>query len=296
MNAPDFLIVGAGKSGTSSLHYYLSLHPEICMPQTEKELNFWHTYQHEKERGILNRNPSLPTTYNEYQSYFKLKTNKQISGEACPSYLYYYKDTVNNLKELKDNWQDIKIIIILREPIDKIWSHYKFIRSKNLDPDKLSLSDSLKLENKRLGNNHLLPDLFLVDNTRYYEQVLYYQSNFNNVKVLLYDDLVKNTQKLLNEITEFLGVKRFVPDNLKQIYNASKDVLTTVGFIQKLKGKGIGKLMPERTKRLLINTISTKEKMSPKTRLYLQSIFKPEVEKLNTVIDKDLSSWLEQYG
>jgi hypothetical protein len=268
------------------------------MPKKVKELNFWHTYNHEDERAILKWANVFPTTIKEYEQHFDHKRPNQICGEASPSYLIYYKDTIDNLKTLHANWGEIKIIIILREPIDKIWSHYKFSKNHDLDPLDLSLPQTLKLEGSRINDISLLPDLHFVHNTRYFDQVKYYQEYFDNVKVLLYDDLKKNSQTVLDEITDFLEIARFVPDNADKVFNASRRVYKPNKIVKMTTGSGLGKYLPRELKGC-INYIkqisSSEEKMDAKTEMYLRGIFRPEIEKLNTIIEPDLTGWLKKY-
>jgi hypothetical protein len=295
MNKLDFLIVGAAKSGTSSLHYYLCNHPELCMPKNIKELHFWHTHRHETERTITSKSNSIPKTIEEYFSFFEHKKPHQICGEVTPAYLYFYEDTVANLKEYIADYQDIKIIIILREPIDKIWSQYKWSRNMKLDPERLTLPQSLKKEKERLKDTSLSPSLHFVNMSKYYEQVKYYQEHFKQVKVVLYDDLKREPLSVIKEITDFLNISEYKPDNIKQIYNTSRGTTHMNKTVKKMTGLGFGRFIPRKIKDFLLNASYQEEKMSAKTRKQLVAIFKPEINNLNKIIDKDLSPWLKQY-
>jgi hypothetical protein len=292
---PDFLIVGAAKSGTSSLHNYLALHPNLCLPERVKELNFWHTFGHEAERAILNYADVYPRTLSDYVWHFKHRKPGQLCGEASPSYLIYYQDTVDNLMKLHTKWQDVHIIIILREPIDKIWSHYRFIRNLKLDPLDLTLPEMLNLEDQRINDMTLLPDLHLIHNTRYYEQVKYYMDHFPKVRVLLYDDLLTDTQQVLNEITGFLGVDTFIPDNINRVFNASSRVLKAGKKMRVPGGHFLSSLLQGKVKHKISNVLVREEKMTKKTKRRLANIFKPEVKSLEKLIDRDLSRWLKRY-
>ncbi len=107
-------------------------------------------------RTVLKVSPNLPTNWLTYLGLFHDCQENQICGEATPSYLYYHDRTIKNIKALHPEWQKLKIIIILREPIDKIKSHYRFIQKYNLDPDNLSLLDSILQEDERKKKNRLI--------------------------------------------------------------------------------------------------------------------------------------------
>jgi len=295
-NLPDFLIVGAAKSGTSSLHFYLSEHKQVIMPEKIKELNFWHTYGHHDKRAILDFYPEMPRNIDDYVSFFKEKHHNELLGEISPSYIIYYEDTVNNLQSFyEEKAKKLKIVIILREPIDKIWSHYKFVKMYGLDPDNLSLKESILKEEERKKNNSLLPDLFYIDNTRYYKQVKYYLDNFEQVKILLYDELKKDTQSVLNEICDFLGIEHFTPENLNKKFNPSRTIIKRTKAAKLATKFHINKLISKNWKRKYRQLIYREEKMPESVHKTLKKVFKEEITKLNEIIDKDLSHWLKLY-
>lgn len=290
---PDFIIVGAAKSGTSSLHEYLSTHPDVFMPKL-KELNFFHAYG-QANPPIWERSPEMPTNPMAYASHFYEANADQLKGEASPSYLIYYKRTIANIKRFYKGRKEPKIIIILREPIDKIWSHFRFNRMRNLDPDALSLEEALEVESERLKNPTYLPDVHYIHNTQYLQQVKAYLDNFEEVQVLLFDDLKKDPIKLISEVQTFLGVKNEVPENLGQTYNRSSVATVpsnnAVAWALKVGLTRIPFPFKEKLKAKLLK----KETMSEGVEERLIQLFKPEVEGLETLLNRDLSSWLSKY-
>ena len=292
---PDFLVVGAAKSGTSSLDQYFRQHPDIYMPELIKELNFFHLKGHEHERAILKRVRYLPTNELSYLGHFYNKKKNQISGECSPSYLIYYEDTIENIKELHLDWKNLKIIIILREPIDKIWSHYKFVRMKGLDPENLTLDESLQQETKRLKNKNLLPDLFYINNTSYYEQVKAFLENFNYVKIINYDELKRNPNEVVKSAFDFLGVNKNIQIDTSKRHNASKPILNYKSDLYKKIANNspifLHRLIPSTFK----NKLKVEEKMSSEVKTVLAENFLPEIQKLKKVTNMDFSDWEKKY-
>ena len=100
---PNFLIVGAAKSGTSSLHNYLNQHPEVFMPSYNsegmkvKEPRFLikDLVKHRLHNGVW--------TWEEYKSLFNDVIDEKAIGESTVLYLYYYKDAIKNIKEKLGN-------------------------------------------------------------------------------------------------------------------------------------------------------------------------------------------------
>lgn len=111
MNSPNFFLAGVAKAGTSTLHAQLRSHEQIFMSEP-KELHF---YCKCPER--------LKTIPNEdaYLSVFAgASSNAKIIGEASPCYSYY--DGL--MESLAERWADARILITLRDPVDRFWSHY----------------------------------------------------------------------------------------------------------------------------------------------------------------------------
>ena len=301
---PDFLIVGAAKSGTSSLHTYLSKHPDIYMPEKRKELYFWHVATN-TNRSIIDHagEGNIPTRLNEYLEYFGDARENQITGEACPSYLYFHNHVLQNLQEHHANWKDVKIIIILREPVSRIVSQYRFVCKKRLDPEFLSFSDSLKVEADRVKRNELLPDLFYTEVSKYAEQVEFYLKNFNNVHVCLYDDLKENPRKLLENLCNFLEVDSSkLPEFDFEVVNASTGAKKLKHPLIVEKARGAGQLLlawlPEAVKVFLREKIEgalSEPVVIPDDEVArLNKIFRPEIEKLEKVLGKNISVWIRQ--
>ncbi len=298
---PDFLIVGAAKSGTSSLHSYLSKHPDIYMPEKRKELYFWHVATN-KNRSIIDRvgEGNIPTRLNEYLEYFEDAQVGQVTGEACPSYLYFHDHVLQNLRLHHINWKDVRIIIILREPVSRIVSQYRFVCKKRLDPEFLSFSDSLKAEGERVKQNELLPDLFYTDVSKYSGQVGVYKKNFNNVYVCLYDDLKANPRKLLKNLCDFLEV------DSKKLPEFDFEVVNPSTGAKKLKHPLVVK-KARRASRLFLGWLPVKFKVFLREKFEgalsetvvvpdddvgkLRMLFQEEIEKLEAILGRDLSCW-----
>lgn len=297
VNFPDFMIVGAAKSGTTSLDVYLKEHPDIFMPWF-KETWFFHLVDN-PNKAILKIYPFLPTNILTYLGLYADAQPNQVCGEATPSYLYYHDLTIKNIKKYHPNWQNLKIIIILREPIDKVISHYKFVRKGNLDPKKLTLPEALKAEKERMAENKVLLDLFYIDNTLYYEQVKAYQDNFDNVKIFLYEDLKNNPKRLIKELYEYLEVdSTFVPKTLGERFNPSNNVMIPRNKVYKYlinREQKIIKFIPEYFFKKIKYLLLKEEKIEVKTIEYLKKAFKEDVIKLQGIIDNDISHWIKKY-
>lgn len=208
---PDFLIIGTQKGGTTSLYKYLIRHPQI-LGANYKEIHF---FDMNYQNGI-----------NWYRRQFPIKkTNQELIGEATPLYLYHPLVP----SRVFERFPKTKIIILLRNPVDRLISHYFMInKSKNiLDLDEvfekeLSAQFALKnlLENKDYEINSLIWDSYL-SRGLYFEQIKSWRKFFpsNQILIIFSEDLFKNTCNTVNKVFKFLGLPEY---NLKKYYKYLK--------------------------------------------------------------------------
>jgi hypothetical protein len=193
----NFVIGGTQKGGTSALDSFLRQHPEICMPNTRKELHF---FDREEEN----------TDYKRYHANFKPKSQQRVIGEASPIYMYWetapYRIWKYNPK--------MKWILALRNPVERAFSAWNMETKRG--KEKLPFAEAIEKEAERcreaLPWQHRVYSY--VDRGFYAHQV---QRLFNifgrdNVLVLLSEELRHEHQKTLSRVFKFLGVdSSFVP-------------------------------------------------------------------------------------
>ncbi|HDL01569.1 MAG TPA: sulfotransferase, partial [candidate division Zixibacteria bacterium] len=122
-NLPNFLIAGASKSGTTSLHSYLKQHPMIFMPVKESRFFVSEIFENLSPKDPRYEHIIKYTIFNyyDYVKLFENVNNEHAIGEAGTLYLYYYKIAISKIKKYLGN---NKIIIILRNPTDRAFSAY----------------------------------------------------------------------------------------------------------------------------------------------------------------------------
>lgn len=301
---PNFLIVGATKSGTTSLYYYLKQHPEIYMSDS-KEPRFFSFYGIPKHIFLKNVFPNLENTFiRDWESYlllFQNSVNFKAIGEASPSYLFHHERVIENLNKFFPGWKKLKIIIMLRNPVDACFSHYSMYRMRGGEP--LVFEKALEAEKERISKKYIT----LAHSIRFffYHHVKAYLDNFDQVKIYLFDDLKKDTLGLVKDIYKFLGVDPSFTSDVSTKYNVSG--IPKNKFIHKflikpniLKSvvKPIAKtLIPQGEWRKIVEKIKMKNlqkpQMKPETREYLKDLYRDDILKLQILIKRDLSSWLE---
>lgn len=299
---PNFLIVGAAKSGTTSLWHYLKQHPEVFMPINKEPIFFVSSYYknlNPKDPKYELLNKFLVLTFEDYLNLFKNAKKEKAIGEASVPYLYHYEMAIPQIKKYLG---DVKIIIILRNPVDRAFSAYTYLLRDQ--EEVLSLDRCLDIEDKRKKENwctiHFYKDVGL-----YFKQVKAYLESFTQVKVYLFDDLKMDTLGLVEDIYEFLDVdSSFIPDVLTR-HNISgvpknmfiHNLIDKPNFFINLLKPVIKTFTSEAKRRKVIEGLRDlnleKPEMPPETREYLKTLFRDDILKLQDVIDKDLNHWLK---
>lgn len=304
-NFPDFLIVGAGKSGTSSLHNYLLEHPDVFLPK-HKELYFWHIRTNPNKSIIehLSGRWKVPTNLEDYLAHFEGAEPSQVVGEATPSYLHFYEHTIQSLKELHPRWRDVKIVIIIRDPVDRIFSLFRFVRLKGLDPECLSLEESLLRSDGRAKDKISLPDLSYYEGSNYAKSIRAFMEEFSSVKVLLYDDLKTDAQSVCDELCDFINVDaNRMPKVGGERHNQSKSIKEARSVARMLSPylKPIWKKIPECSLKDRIGNIAYRRRdnssveISDAVLIDLYEHFLPQVDEVERLIGRDLSAWKKRY-
>ncbi|MDC0201715.1 sulfotransferase [Flavobacteriales bacterium] len=297
-NLPNFLIVGAAKSGTSSLHNYLNQHPQVFMPSYNKEgmkvkeprFLIKDLVQHRLHNGIW--------TFEEYQSLFTDVKDEKAIGESTVLYLYYYKHAIKNIIHYLG--EDVKIIIMLRNPADRAYSAFQHV-SRGFKENN-SFERSLEIETGRMEKEeNLTPMVMYKEMGMYYEMVKAYMESFKNVHIIFYEDFRDKIESEMNKTYNFLGIsnnieidfitkhnvggKRWKDEKMKHVFmkdNPIKSILKSV--LPKKIRKGMrNKLVKASTNKV--------EPMKGETRKGLNDYFRKDVKKLSELLNKDLQHW-----
>ena len=206
----DFFIVGAPKAGTTSLYHYLDEHHDICM-SSDKEPNYFS--DEELQQQDMYYGKSRVETLDIYHSLFDKHSESKIKAEVGVSYLFY-KEVPKKIKEYNPN---AKIIIMLRNPSHRAFSHYLMDRRLGLVYD--SFEDVIEKK-----SNHKNAELFYqqyIEVGQYADQVSRYLEFFDRKNILFieYEDFRKDIMNVMNRVYKFLNVELSGEINLNQKHN-----------------------------------------------------------------------------
>tara|TARA_B100001250_G_C19755064_1_gene769725 strand:+ start:547 stop:1455 length:909 start_codon:yes stop_codon:yes gene_type:complete len=296
---PDFLIVGAAKSGTTSLHNYLNQHPDIFMPTFNADGVNVKEPQFFVKQKVINKIHFGIWDWGEYKDLFKQAQNHQIIGEASVFYLYYYEEAIKNIKRYLNS--EIKIIIILRNPVDRAFSAYTHV-SRNLKENN-SFEESLAIEGGRMEREEgLTPMVMYKGMGLYYKMVNAFFESFNNVHIILYDDFLENTESELKKVFGFLNLNRNPVIDYETKYNVGglrwktpviKKLLLNNSVIKINVNKYISQKNIKYIWRFISYVFKSKSvEMNSSTKEDLIRFYEQDIIKLSKLINRDLSLWL----
>lgn len=304
---PNMLIIGAQKSGTTALYHYLRQHPDVFMSPV-KEPNFF-AFENTPVRfydadGRLS--PITATAVKDLDAYlelFKEWDGQKAIGEASPHYLYL-KGTAQRIHRHIPN---VKLIAILRNPIDRAYSAYLHARRANREPLS-NFFDALLQEESRIRSSHG----YIYHYTRagfYYQQLVEYYETFScdQLRVVIYDDFEKNPGSVLRDLYKFLEIDDAFASDVSQRHNKSglpKNVILHQLYRYVGTRRGLYRHIPD-TLRTMLPTGAIREitaKMSGhnlykppldgKCLDHLKRTFEDDIRNLQTLLGRDLSSWL----
>lgn len=279
---PNFFIVGAPKAGTTSLYAYLNMHPEVYMPLTIKEPDF---FSHEEIlKQQLYYNSTHITSGVQYETLFKNVKEQKAVGEASVSYLFY----PGTAKKIYDFNPLAKIIIILREPVERAYSHYLMDCRLGLIKDSF---EEIILK-KSSGNYADMYYQQIVLLGEYGNQVKRYIDLFGEkqVKILVYNQLTTDPKGLMKEIFSFLEIdENFAIDTsqMHNTYSTPNNVWVEKLYQMHYLRNSISKMFPDTFKNAIRGKLfkkSKKPEMSASAREFLRAHYKRDIEVVREIV------------
>ena len=299
MTMPNFFIIGAGSSGTTSLYNYLNQHPQVFVSPI-KETNFFSTPNQEfpSTSPLENyKRTSVVNSLEEYQGLFREASKEIAIGEVSPSYLY----APSTPKRIWQSVPNAKIVAILRNPVDKIYSGYKRCVRNGQEPIT-NFEEAIRQESIRIQEDWH-PRFFYKLKGFYYKYLKQYSEFFekDNIRVYLYEDLCKDPINLMQNLFQFLDIdSKFVP-NMAVKHNVS--YIPRSKYLKLLLGKPnpiksiLKLLLPQKLSQSIVNNLKvwnqTKPQLVLDTRRQLILEYREDILKLQELIERDLSKWLE---
>jgi len=306
---PDFLIIGAAKAGTTSLHNYLEMHPDIYM-SSPKETWFF-SYFGEDIHSNNKQKKFKKTVYSDLDEYSKLflGDEKKLQGESSPTYLLFPDTTIENIKKIYgEDHKKLKIIVSLRQPVERMWSQYNHFRSQLRE--ELPFEEAIKpdLITQRLENN-CHPFFDYLGGSYYSYAVNRFMEEFPHIYILFFENFKQNPSQIVNEVSQFIGAYPYSFDT-KKTYNKGGVLKEKLSFLRPLYKwylnknnvvrSGLRKVLPLSIRksihkfisRLLLRKSTLDKELNHRLT---KELFKEDIENLQKVCSvhkKKIEKWL----
>ena len=285
----DFFIVGAPKAGTTSLYHYLSEHPQVEMSSQKEPDYFSDKAIH--EQGMYYAKNRVDTL-DKYESLFVQKESV-VYGEASVSYLFY-ENVAEDIKKYNPN---AKIIIMLRNPIERAFSHYLMDYRLGLISDSF---ENVLAKISKHKNAHLFYQQY-IEVSKYSKQIQRYLDFFEKDSILFidYEDLKINVSKTVDQVYNFLHISTEFAADINTKHNTftmpkNKVIRLIYSFV--FLRKILTFLFPTylvKNIRVLLFKSDKKPELLKETRSLLKRIFNDDIKNLEEVLSKDYSKWIK---
>ena len=291
---PNFLIVGVARCGTTSLYHYISQHPNIQFCKIKEPKFFSSINQIYPHNGPGDDTVDREVVKNHvlYSNLFSGIGKEMCVGEASSDYFYFHKNTV---PLIKNTLGDVKIIICLRNPLDRSFSAYNnLIRDSR---ETLTFLDAIKSEKERINDNYDWMWHY-VNASLYSDGVKNFLQNFSKVKIIFNEDLLSKPSIVCKDIFRFLEVdETFKPDvsNRFSVSGKPKNLLikiisSRVGLFKHLRSL-IVKILPRILTEKLSSSFFKKVNFNPDAKDLLKSKFTNDIIELEKITGRNLNKW-----
>ena len=298
---PDFLIVGAAKSGTTSLYHYLSQHKDVFLSPVRKEGRFY--------SGVGDGSVYWPAFYHfdtaptldDYRPLFADHAGEKRTGDVSPDYLAYSHRAAPTVKTVSG--PATKIIAILRHPVKRAFSHY--LQNVRRDAEFFSFEKTLEIEAERKAAGWGFQWLY-TDTGRYAGKLKPYLDTFDQVLVLTQDELAADAAGVMTRLFEFLDIDR-MPIRPEGKFNKGGISQDHARILTGLHDHRAGEAMEDIHAELIGDAGAAPSAdgvyppMGSGPALYpdmpagakarLEAIFAPEIDALEDLLSRDFSHW-----
>lgn len=303
---PHFVLAGAPKSGTTSLHRYLAQHPSVFFPPGKKEPLFFCGYKASfTGPGSASLNRNMVTNHREYEALYSAAEPGMTTGDASTDYLACPEAPGNIM-----SWNpDARIIILLRNPVKRAYSEHMHLVRDRLEQHSFMASLELESERRRQG---YIPLFRHLERGLYHEGVTRYLSAFgpDRVKILLHEDFTLSPQDTVDDVLRFIGLEPIRVD-VADRYNVSG--VPRWPWLQSMfvrfrhsDDNGIAKRIVRSVtnkrfrqairKFYMSHSLSTADGPTPEELRYLREYYADDVRRLGILLNRDLDHWLSPDG
>ena len=281
---PNFFIVGAPKSATTNMSYYLKQHPQVFMPENLEpyyfaRLDIPENYQRE-----------IISDKKKYLDLYKKATNHKAAGESSPVYLY----CPHAAEDIRTQFPNSRIIISLRNPIEITDSQYYSLKFMKFNASR-SFDEILDVDEKQIERDEFHIDNLLIAGF-YTKHIKRFQKIFpeDRIKIVIFEEYIKNTIPTINSILKFLDINEstIFSEQPKGAFREPRNSLTKNLLENSVFRKIVQKTIPTVPRQKVGERLFVKESQKPSMNKYqrerLKKIFQQDVKDLEGLLGRKL--------
>lgn len=290
MKKPNFICIGAQKAGTTSLQDILYQHPDVYLSPI-KEIKFFHRDEHYK-KGLK-----------WYSNHFKDALPHQVIGDITPDYILYEPAAKRIFENLG---KDIKIIVLLRNPVERAFSQFNFHRSMKVESEtdfRNMIKNYPAIDFKNTSFINWYTPNYYIERGLYYNQLKRYYDLFpkENIHIAIFEEIFGEKRAYeLNRLFKFIGIENQLNIEIKHSHATrvpkNNLVSKTINNFKELK-QILKPFLPKKLyisirKNILKFTSKKPDKIDTALKKELFNIyFNKDIQQLEKLIDRDLSIW-----
>jgi hypothetical protein len=241
---PDFLIIGASKSGTTSLWNYIVQHPNVSLNyKGKKEIQFFDqkinkNFPQGSKKSLRWYKAHFPTKDDIYKKKKELNSREVLVGEATPGYLFHPLSP----PQIKYLMPNVKLIVLLRNPIKRAFSHYQ--HEFRAHRESLTFEEAIKAEASRIAGsfekilsqkNFFCPEYHYhsyLERGKYYDQLVRWYKYFPKDRFLVIksEELFEHPEAIYKKVLKFLDLPKHEKTEFEKLNQGSYNTSRTVGF------------------------------------------------------------------
>lgn len=318
MGKPNFFIIGAAKAGTTTLYAMLSKHPEVFMCPIKEPHHFSTEIRSEHVRPILRERYALTNIKRyieqgmpyplhsllvpdkqDYENLFRFSGDAIAVGEASPSYLH----SPVAAAQIHTYNPKARIVVILREPVSRLQSHYLMERRMGMTNEPLSkaIEHDGKIKDRTWGSAALYTEL-----GRYSDDLKRYMDLFpaDQILVLWFEELVDDPEAVYRRLCNFLNIREHTLDLAGNRHNAAevpRSAFTRMlwrlegmkAFLRKsIRSRKIRRLF----RNILFRKAGQEDAMPMELKKQLAAYYRDDIRKLSALTGRNLDHWLAAIG
>ena len=297
MEIPNFLVIGVPKAGTTSLWHLLRQHPDIYMPKL-KEPRFFVDIPDSSPRH------KQVSTLEEYRRLFGGATSEKMLGEASAGYFH----NVQNPGEVSELLNNPKLVVMLRNPMERAFSHFLFSKQKGLEPKSTTFRSAIR--NKTVSVKDGIRQRPYVEVGFYNRHFVKWRSSFreDKINIILFEDFINNSVESAQEVYDFLGVdSSYRPDDVGRHAKSGipkseflhKLLIEETGYIKKIIKKSTSNEIAEYVRaiaqpiRRWLKNLNLEGKKIPQEEYdELRQTYRKDIIRLSKNVDRNVLDWL----